>query len=234
MLTTTRRDKRNRRQASLTLECLDERLVLSAAAAGAAAGAVMTHHEARLAQHRGAVTKRGWPAGPPPTRCRRPRLRSRSAATLRPRRSASTSPRRLGCLFSAPSSPVVTATPVSSGATTPSITTSTPAPTPVSQSSTGTLSANVAAPLQSLYNEYEAAGSGTFKPSQPTDKPAPDQRQQRRGQHQGRFGHRLRHGALAAPDRRDAGQHLVRDLRPGRRHAADLRTAVRGRSSPRA
>jgi hypothetical protein len=29
--------------------------------------------------------------------------------------------------------------------------------------------ANVAAPLQSLYNEYAAAGSGTFKPSQPTD-----------------------------------------------------------------
>src|SRR5262245_9383694 len=47
MLTTHRRDQRTRRQALFTLESLDERLVLSAAA-GAAADAVIAHLEARL------------------------------------------------------------------------------------------------------------------------------------------------------------------------------------------
>jgi hypothetical protein len=38
MLNTLRRDRRNRRPASFTLEALDDRIVLSAAAAGAVAG----------------------------------------------------------------------------------------------------------------------------------------------------------------------------------------------------
>ena len=52
-----RRDRRARRQALFTLEALDDRLVLSAAAAGAAAEAAGAHavpaevrHEAKLAR----------------------------------------------------------------------------------------------------------------------------------------------------------------------------------------
>ena len=44
MLTTHRRDQRSRRQALFTLESLDDRLVLSAAATGA----VAAHLEARF------------------------------------------------------------------------------------------------------------------------------------------------------------------------------------------
>src|SRR5262245_51230968 len=62
MLTTHRRDQRTRRQAPFTLESLDDRLVLSAAAAGVVAEAVAARHEAKLervaARHEAKLTAR--------------------------------------------------------------------------------------------------------------------------------------------------------------------------------
>jgi hypothetical protein len=178
MLTITRRDKRTRRQASFTLESLDSRLVLSAAAAGAAAGAVVTPHEAKLArvearheaklariearhEARLAAFAAAHPASPIAIEIGGGTSTSTSATAAT---SAATS------ASSATPTPVTSATSVSGGTVTPNeATPALPAPTTTGQAATGALPANVAAPLQSLYTEYEAAGSGTFTPSQPTD-----------------------------------------------------------------
>jgi hypothetical protein len=146
MLTTTRRDQRTRRQALFILESLDDRLVLSAAA-GAAAEAVAARHEAKLerveARHEARLA----------------RVEARHEAGLAARVAA----------HPMSSDPVAATTPHPGGTVNPSIAIRSTVPTsPVTQPSSGSLPSNVAAALQSLYTEYEGAGSD-FKPTQPTD-----------------------------------------------------------------
>jgi hypothetical protein len=154
MLTTHRRDQRTRRQAPFTLESLDDRLVLSAAGAGVAAEAVAARHEAKLerveARHEAKLAAR---AAAHSLSADPVAIPTKGSAKASAARSAS----------STASSPVTAATP------TPSATTTTSSPVTTTQSAPGPLSANVAAALQSLYTEYGSAGSGSFKPSQPTD-----------------------------------------------------------------
>jgi hypothetical protein len=199
MLNTLRRDRRTRRQASLNLEALDDRLVLSAAAAGAVAGLHEHQLEVRIARHEAKLEK----------------LEARHEAKLATKeasqetmisqleaKAASLSPVTVNSsgMVTVPGS--ASSTRVSaSGAT--SAATVTPAPvtttsgslnpsnsvptSPVSTTTTGTgtttmttssnptspgtLPVNVSAALQSLYQEFEGSGGGSsFTPSQSSDK----------------------------------------------------------------
>jgi hypothetical protein len=118
MLNPQRRDRRTRRHAQFHLEGLDDRLVLSAGAGGAAAGDALhdqvthpTRHAAHHAHH-----------------ARHAAHHARHANLGAPGRESS------------------------------------------GHGPSGTLPANVAAALQSLYQEYESQGGGAnFTPSQPSD-----------------------------------------------------------------
>ena len=159
MLTTHRRDQRARRQAPFTLESLDDRLVLSAAA-GVAADAVAARHEAKLervaARHEAKLAARA---------AAHSMLADPVAIPITGNVLASASAPAASTAISS----VIAATPSPSGGLIPVTPTTNPSPVTTTQSSPGPLPANVAAALQSLYNEYEGAGSGSFKPSQPTD-----------------------------------------------------------------
>ena len=191
MLTTTRRDKRNRRQASLTLESLDERLVLSAAAAGAAAEAVSAKAEAVEARHEAKLAR-----GEARHEAKLARVDARHEAKLAARAaahptssasvaipitaSASASATTATSASATASPTAATAAPVSGGTVTPNETRPRPLPVPAtisqtsssgstSQTSSSPLPSNVAGSLQSLYTEFEGAGTGSFQPSQPND-----------------------------------------------------------------
>jgi hypothetical protein len=196
MLNTLRRDRRTRRQASFNLEALDDRLVLSAAAAGAVAGLHEHRLEFRIARHEAKLEK----------------LEARHEANLATKeasqeamisrleaKATSLSPVTFNSsgMVTVPGSATSTG---ASGATSPS--TVTPAPvtttsgslnpgnlvptspvatTPIGTGTTttttgsnttspGPLPANVSAALQSLYQEFEGSGGGSsFTPSQPSD-----------------------------------------------------------------
>jgi len=185
MLTTRKLDQRTRRQALFTLETLDDRLVLSAGAGGAAAaeaaGAIGSHaalveqrHEARIARHEAKLERiharhearlaRIEARHAAPTPMPAPTFPTMSAPTA----TASTTPIATPATSTpTTSSPVVTSMPTSFGNV--SSATPTPTPSPSPQGSSAPLPANVAAALQSLYTEFENAGDGTFQPNQPID-----------------------------------------------------------------
>jgi hypothetical protein len=189
MLATLRRDRRARRQAHFDLESLDDRLVLSAAAGGAAAdaagvkAAIIEHrrevraarHEARLerleARHEAKIArmeahlKASASVNPViiggPTSASAGTAASASAGTAASANTAA-SP--------APSIPTATTTTGSSG-TIASPGSGTTTPTSGSTSSSGTWPSDVSVALQSLYQEYESQGHGSnFTPSLPSDK----------------------------------------------------------------
>jgi hypothetical protein len=168
------RDRRNRRNAHLTLESLDNRIVLSAAAAGAAAQAAV-HTRAALREHR----HEAWLA----------RLEARHEASFGKAGGVvlpiviNTSPSAAAPVLASPAA-VGSApeTSVSSGHATSSSTTTAvsatnanPAPVTITPGSTGASSSgplpgNVAAALQELYKEYESQGGGSsFTPDEPDD-----------------------------------------------------------------
>lgn len=188
MLTNHRQERRTRRQARFELESLDDRLVLSATATGAAAEAAVAahanhsalveqHQEARLARHEAHLA----------------RVQSRHEARLARRearfarqhqmptpavalQTISLSPMpTVATRAAATHGPTPSPTPASSGTgTTGTMAPLTTTPTPVSTGSTGDntspgpLPANVSAPLQTLYSEFQA-GNGHVEPSQPSD-----------------------------------------------------------------
>lgn len=173
MLTITRRDQRTRRRALFTLETLDDRLVLSASAAGAAAEAASAHaaavharHEAKLAriEARGEASLARWAAHHPMSTAPAPILIGGSTAAATP---ASTSAAASGSAAASPS--FTPATPTSGGTIRPTAVTASPMPSTPNDVAPVPLPANVAAALQSLYTEFKDAGSGEFKPSDPID-----------------------------------------------------------------
>lgn len=188
MLTTTRRDQRTRRQALFTLETLDDRMVLSAAAAGAAAeaaGAASSHaaivaqpHEAQVAQHDAKLARHEAKEARIDARhaarlaaraATAPTLSASVAIPLTPTASAATASTTTASTASTTAPGGTSATFTTSPAASVSAATPTPTPSSTSTSSPGPLPANVAAPLQALYTEYVQAGT-SFTPSQPSDK----------------------------------------------------------------
>lgn len=192
MLTTTRRDQRTRRQALFTLETLDDRMVLSAAAAGAAAeaaGAASSHaaivaqpHEAQVAQHDAKLARMQARHEAKEARidarhaarlaaraATAPTLSASVAIPLTPTASAATASTTTASTASTTAPGGTSATFTTSPAASVSAATPTPTPSSTSTSSPGPLPANVAAPLQALYTEYVQAGT-SFTPSQPSDK----------------------------------------------------------------
>ena len=274
MLTTLRRDRRTRRQAQFNLESLDDRLVLSAGAGGAAAEAVgakaaaIEHrHEARLARHEAKLARmeRGMrPSSLGSRRGTRPRSRpgrwlARAAASAAamspitrrrsvPRRSAmgsasATGRARQHDLGAAPVRRLRrrrrgrratdhdparrTFRAVRQRRTSPD--TGRPPPGTGTSSSPGTLPANVAAALQSLYQEYETAGGGdSFTPEPAQRQAAPDQRHQRRGQSEDRPRAPTSTRSSRSSSPTGCRSAVLGDLRPDRRHVADRRPAGRG------
>lgn len=195
MLTTNRRDQRNRREALFTLESLDERLVLSATAAGAI-GAAEARHEARVearmervearhearaerieARHEARLARMEarHPAQFAATTSA-PIMTAPSAATTSSQTPATTTPATTTTTTTTPSPVAVPAQPmfnvavpataaVSTSSMPPSTTTPAPVTNPATGSTTptsGPLPSNVSAALQSLYSDFEAAGSGDF------------------------------------------------------------------------
>ncbi len=192
MLNTLRRDRRTRRQASFNLEALDDRLVLSAAAAGAVAGLHEHRLEVRIARHEAKLD----------------RLEARHEAKLATKeasqetmisqleaKAASLSPVTINSsgMVTVPGSASSTGVSASASTVTPAPVTTTSGslnpsgsvPTsPVTTLPTGTgtttgsnttspgpLPADVSGALQSLYQEFEGSGSGSsFTPSQSSDK----------------------------------------------------------------
>ncbi len=166
------RDQRTRRNAHFTLESLDDRIVLSAAAAAEAAvnaKAVLLEqkHEVRLARLEARHAARLGKANGAAT----PIVINASTSTTTP---VSVSPvavdAALATTFSvghpSPSHtrlPVSTTSPISVPELIP--------PSTTHASSPGPLPANVAAALQGLYEEYESQGGGSsFTPDEPNDK----------------------------------------------------------------
>jgi len=186
MLTTRKHDQRTRRQALFILESLDDRLVLSAGAGGAAAaeaaGAIGSHaalveqrHEARIARHEAKLERIHARH-----EARLERMAARHAAMMPmagpvmptivgPAASTSSAPTAAPAASTTMTPAATPSTPGSSGNINPIVPTTTPTPSPAPQSSPGPLPANVAAALQSLYTEFENAGGDTFVPNQPID-----------------------------------------------------------------
>jgi biotin operon repressor len=196
MLTTLRRDRRARRQANFTLESLDERLVLSAGAGGAAAAeaakvaATEHRHEVQVARHEAKLATRE-------ARAEAKAHRMEARAEAKAARAAAKAGRPTMPAVPAPVNPIVIGAPTSgstggaagSGGAAPADLTAATAPTTTASpaiattgsgtgsdssstgsSSSGPLPSNVAAALQSLYQEYEGQGGGdSFTPGQPSD-----------------------------------------------------------------
>jgi hypothetical protein len=190
-------DRRTRRNAQFTLESLDDRIVLSAAAAGTAAEAAVNtkaalleqKHEAKLAKlearHEATLAK-----AEARHEAKLAKLEAKEEAkfgkahgvptpiTINSSTSASTTVSASPAAVStAPATTASSGSTTSSGTTTAvPATSTTPGPASTTANSTVTsssepLPANVGAALQSLYSEYESAGGGsTFTPSEPTDK----------------------------------------------------------------
>jgi hypothetical protein len=156
MLTTLRRDRRNRRQALFTLEALDNRLVLSAGAgavAGAAHAAAVEARHARIeARHEARLAARAAMAAPAPV-----------AVTAKVSTPVAAAAASTGSSAATPSAAVATPVKGSSGpiGTIPTLPTGGSSTLPV------TLPSNVSAQLQMLYNAYESAGGGSTAPSEP-------------------------------------------------------------------
>ncbi len=198
MLNTLRRDRRNRRQASFNLETLDDRLVLSAAAAGAVAGVQEHRIEVKIARHEAKLdrlearheAKLATKEATQEAMISQLQARAASLTSVSINSSgivtvsASGSTSSTGTSAST-SSATVTPTPVtptngslnpanyvptSPATTTTTGTGTTTTTTGSSTTSPGPLPANVSAALQSLYQEYESAGGSSFTPSQPSDR----------------------------------------------------------------
>jgi hypothetical protein len=193
MLTAQRRDRRTRRQADFHLECLDSRLVLSAAAgaavadaAGARAALVAHRHEVQAARHEARLARiearhearvarvdaRLAARADARAIVTSPVSPAPSSASMSP--STGTSTALASASPSMASTPMMVTTPTSSARSTTNVSTApvTPVSTPVTptQTSPGPLSANVAAALQSLYSEYKSVAQGNvFTPSLPSD-----------------------------------------------------------------
>jgi len=192
MLNTLRRDRRTRRQASFTLETLDDRLVLSAAAAGTVAeaagtrAAIMEHrHEVRVARHEAKLAR-----AEAKHEAKLARMEARAAmvapVSITASGSAAGSASAHATGASASGSATSTASPTALSTTSSDLNPTTHVPnnsgstmstgtgtstgTGSGSSSPGPLSANVAAALQSLYQEFQnAGGDNSFSPSLPTD-----------------------------------------------------------------
>jgi len=181
MLTTTRRDQRTRRQSLFTLEALDDRLVLSAAAAGAVGEAVSAkamaaeaRHEARHARiearheaHAARVAAR-HAAHAARVAARHAALTAAHptpSAILIPLAGAAPTTTSAKTTTSAPAAPTTTTStpsPVTVVTTNPTGTSdsgSTGSPTSSAPTSSGPLPSNVGAALQSLYSEYQSEGN---------------------------------------------------------------------------
>ena len=198
MLNTLRRDRRTRRQASFNLEALDDRLVLSAAAAGAVAGVHEHRLEVQIAQHEAKLDRlearheaklatkeakqeakisqlEAKAAGLTPVTINSSGIgdgigigRDRPMRPARRRRSPR--PRR-----QPPRPSRRPRQPESEPRPHLAVTTSPPAPAPARHRLEHDLARPAAGQrlraLQSLYQEYESAGGGSsFTPSQPSDK----------------------------------------------------------------
>jgi hypothetical protein len=198
MLNTLRRDRRTRRQAGFNLETLDDRLVLSATAAGAVASAHEHRLEVQIARHEAKLDR---------LEARHEAKLAQKEATQEARisrleaQAVSSTPVTINSsgTVSVSGSGSASSTGVSaSGSTSPTTATPTPITTsggslnpgnyvptyPTSGTGTGTgtntgsnttspgpLPANVSAALQSLYVEFEGSGGGSsFTPSLPSDK----------------------------------------------------------------
>jgi hypothetical protein len=168
MMTTLRTNRRTRRNATFHLECLDERIVLSAVGAEAHVAALIAsghvkaagafeRHEARIerieARHAAREARSVIVLAPSPTSVPGPvpMATGSTPATTAPTTSPSTA---------APVS-VPTATPVSMPTANPIVTTAPPStststPAASNTGTTGTLAPNVSSPLQSLYAQYES------------------------------------------------------------------------------
>jgi hypothetical protein len=169
MLTTLRRDRRSRRQADLSLEPLDDRLVLSVAGGGAVAQAAGT--KAALLEHRQEVQVAKHEAKHEAKQDAKLARVAVEATVVAPAstgasasRSASSAAAARAAVTTSNSTPRPSRQVPAAAVTTASTGTGT------STSSSSTLPANVAAALQSLYQEYVNAGGGSsFTPSQPSD-----------------------------------------------------------------
>jgi len=176
MLTTTRRDQRTRRQALFTLETLDDRLVLSAAAAGvvgeavSAQGAVAearharhearhARHEAKLARHAARLAAHSMSSSAIPISV----TGAASAAKAAPA-AASAAAASAAATTNSTSAPAVVVAPNPGGSAGNTGNPSSPAPT-----SSGPLPSNVGAALQSLYSEFKSEGDN-FTAGNPIDK----------------------------------------------------------------
>lgn len=200
MLSTLRRDRRTRRQSQFQLETLDNRIVLSAAATGAVAdtsakaAAVEHRQEVKAARHEALVERRDArlearaeaKAAKQEAKMAFVSARSGVTATALSAANVTASPISGTATTAASAAATTTATPTpiaTTGtttnptnlvptypATTPSTGTGTGTSTGSGNPSSGSLPTNVAAALQSLYQEYENAGGGSsFTPSQPGD-----------------------------------------------------------------
>jgi hypothetical protein len=171
MLTTLRRDRRTRRQANFRLESLDDRLLLSAgggavAEAVGAGHAIVQHTHARHhhthARHHHTHARAAHPGFPPMA------PGSVTPVTIGGSMSASAPASTASGSASAPSTTVTPVTmPPSSGTSNP------PSGTNSGPGSSGPLPANVAAALQTLYQEtqssnYDGGDSDDF--TAPSDK----------------------------------------------------------------
>jgi hypothetical protein len=200
MLNTLRRDQRTRRQAGFNLETLDDRLVLSVTAVGAVAGAEhrlevkIARHEAKLdrleARHEAKLATKEAKQEAMISQLQAQaasltavRINSSGMVSVSAPGSASansTGVSASGATSSSTTTPTAVTTtngslnPANYVPTSPATTTTDSGTTTTTGSSTtspGSLSANVSAALQSLYQEYESAGSGSsFTPSLPSDK----------------------------------------------------------------
>jgi hypothetical protein len=143
MLTTLHHDRRTGRQATFTLEALDDRLVLSVAGAGAVAEAAGSHAAAVEARHA--------------------RIEARHEAKLAARAAmADPAPVTATARVSTPVAAAAAST--GSSAATPSAAVATPVK---GTTQPVTLPSNVSAQLQALYNAYQSAGGGSTAPSEP-------------------------------------------------------------------
>ncbi len=191
MLTTFRRDRRNRRQANFDLESLDDRLVLStvapggmAEAVGAKAAIIEHRHEVRVARHEAKLARMEARH-----EAKLARMEARHEAKLARAAMPATSMTPIvigGPAAATASAPAATAASSTSGGSTTTaaappavVTTGSGSTYPTAggtdtgsgsnTGSTGPLPANVAAPLQTLYQEYESQGS-SFSPTASDDK----------------------------------------------------------------